>query len=241
MSKSLYKIIFQAYCCLLFLFLILYQEYLTYSILLYNTLFFIIISSIIFYIFNIFKTNKFSYASYITYFRIILIIILFSIMINSYLFKEFFHLFYKDDLFLIIAFTILILDWFDGFIARYLKESTRFGEIFDQETDTLLLLILALSLYLNHKVTIVVLIIPSYRYVFIFLGLYFKWLNNTLPESYLRKIICAMTALLLIICHFQFLSMVYIQIISILAFLIITFSFTKDIIWLYRGKKYANL
>ncbi|MBJ41641.1 MAG: hypothetical protein CMD84_05150 [Gammaproteobacteria bacterium] len=240
MNKSLYKIIFQAYCYLLFLFLVLYQEYLTYSILLYNTLFFIIISSIIFYIFNIFKTNKFTYASYITYFRIILIIILFSITINSYLSKEFFSIFYENNLFLIISFIALLLDWFDGFVARYLKESTKFGEIFDQETDTFLLLILALSLYLNYNTTIAIFIIPSYRYIFVFLGLYFTWLKNTLPESYLRKTICSMTALLLIICHLQCLSMIYVQIISILAFLIITFSFTKDIIWLYRSNKHDN-
>ena len=240
MNKSLYKIIFQAYCYLLFLLLILYQEYLTYNILLYNTFFFLIISSIIFYIFNIFKTNNFSYASYITYFRVILIIMLFSIAINSYLSKEIFNIFYKNDLFLSISIIALFLDWLDGFVARYLKESTKFGEIFDQETDTLLLSSLSLSLYLNYEVTIMILIIPSYRYIFVLLGLRLKWLKNTLPESYMRKIICAMTALLLIICHFQFLSILYTQIISILAFLIITFSFTKDIIWLYRSKKHAN-
>ncbi len=170
MNKSLYKIIFQAYCYLLFLFLVLYQEYLTYSILLYNTLFFIIISSIIFYIFNIFKTNKFTYASYITYFRIILIIILFSISINSYLSKEFFNIFYENNLFLIISFTALLLDWFDGFIARYLNETSKFGAIFDQETDNLLLLTLTLSLYLNNDMTIIILLIPFYRYMFIVLG-----------------------------------------------------------------------
>ena len=86
---------------------------------------------------------------------------MFSISINSYLSKEFFNIFYENNLFLIISFTALLLDWFDGFVARYLKESTKFGEIFDQETDTFLLLILALSLYLNYNTTIAIFIIPS--------------------------------------------------------------------------------
>jgi phosphatidylglycerophosphate synthase len=240
MDKSLYKIIIQAYCYLLFLLFVLYQEYLTYSILLYNTLFFLIISSVIFHIFNICKTDKFTYASYITYVRIILVIILFSVTISSYLSALLFSVFYKENLFLIIPFMVLLLDWFDGFFARYLNETSKFGAIFDQETDAFLLLILTLSLYLNHNVPITIFLIPSYRYVFLILGLHFKWLKNTLPESYLRKVICSITILLLIICHMQSLSINHVQIISILAFLMITFSFTKDIIWLYGSKKYAN-
>ncbi len=240
MDKSLYKIIVQAYCYLLFLLFILYQEHLNYSILLYNTLFFLIISSVIFYIFNLYKTDNFSYACYITYARITLIIILLSITINTYLSVSFSNILYKENVFLIISLIVLLLDWFDGFIARYLNETSKFGAIFDQETDNLLLLTLTLSLYLNNDMTIIILLIPFYRYMFIVLGLYFEWLKNTLPKSYLRKVICSMTVFLLIISHIRYLSNSCIQIISILAFLMITFSFTKDIIWLYRSKKYAN-
>ena len=40
----------------------------------------------------------------------------------------------------------LALDGIDGYLSRYLKQMTSFGELFDQEVDNFLILILIFSL-----------------------------------------------------------------------------------------------
>jgi phosphatidylserine synthase len=112
------KTISRAYLALIILLgAILYKD-LTVLIVLQNTILFLIISALIFYLFNYFKEKKFTYASNVTYLRVIISIILLSISINALSDQGIFKNFYHDGYFALIAFLALCLDGVDGYIAR---------------------------------------------------------------------------------------------------------------------------
>ena len=96
--------------------------------------------------------------------------------------------------------------------------------------------VLSISLYINKDIGLYVLLIPAYRYIFIALMTKYSWLKNTLPDSMLRKSVCVVTTLLMIISHEVYLNEYIFKFVINLALFIITFSFSKDILWLYRNK-----
>ena len=137
---------------------------------------------------------------------------------------------YTDILILSLILISLTLDGVDGYLSRYLRQMTSFGELFDQEVDNFLILILIFSLIKNYNYSI-----PLYRYIFLMLINKEMISNDKLPESYLRKAICVSTILLLTLCNFyntveSIRSLIYI------ITMLITFSFIKDTVYLYRRK-----
>ena len=234
------KTISRAYLALIILLgAILYKD-LTVLIVLQNTILFLIISALIFCLFNYFKEKKFTYASNVTYLRVIISIILLSISINALSDQDIFKNFYHGGYFAMIAFLALCLDGVDGYISRRFNEQNSFGEIFDQDADTLLMLTLSISLYLNKDVSMIVLLIPTYRYLFLISMTKYKWMKCNLPESYYRKISCALSTFLLIICHSQYIKDTSLSYLVLISLFVITFSFAKDILWLYKREKYEN-
>ena len=147
-----------------------------------------------------------------------------------------FKIFYNESAFIILALISLLLDGLDGFISRRHNNTSKFGELFDQESDNFLMFVLSISLYINKDIGLYVLLIPAYLYIFIALMTKYSWLKNTLPDSILRKSVCVVTTILMIISHEVYLNEYIFKFIINLALFIITFSFSKDIIWLYRNK-----
>ena len=92
----------------------------------------------------------------------------------------------------------------------------------------------------NKNINIIIFLIPKYRYIFILFMYRFLWLKRELQKSFLRKFICIFTSILLIISHISYLDEYIVINIVFFALFIITFSFAKDIIWLY-GKKNENM
>lgn len=224
------------YAYLVLLTIIFFYKEFTLAILLQNTILFLIISTIIFSYIRKFNTKNFTCASYITYVRSILMILMLSIILNTYMHPDIFYKFYKNELFLYMALISLILDGIDGLLARCLYQVTEFGEYFDQEADTIFMIVLVLSLYFNYDSTIIIFLIPLYRYLFLLMQKRYRWMKRKLTDSFRRKFICLMTILILILCHLGFLGEALIMNLSLLAIFIITFSFVKDIIWLYERK-----
>ena len=235
------KIILKAYLSLLILLSFILDKDLTLLIILQNTLIFSLISALIFYIFNSFEENKFTYASVVTYLRVIISIILLSIAINSPLDQNIFNKFYLEDYFILLAFISLCFDGIDGYIARILNEKSNFGELFDQDADTFLILILCISLYLNKNVNFLIFFIPFYRYIFILLSMKYAWIKCKLPESYYRKLSCVVTTCLLIGCHSHYIKDMSLDYLVLSSLFVITFSFAKDILWLYNRDKYEKI
>ena len=128
------------------------------------------------------------------------------------------------------------MDGLDGFIARKYNLVSKFGEFIDQESDNFLMLVISISLYLNKDIGPYVFLIPLYRYTFLVSMKKYDWLQRTLPRSQFRKIACVLTIALMILSQDVYFNNENTVFLVILSLFIITFSFSKDIIWLYRNK-----
>lgn len=234
MSYFIIRIISPVYFYLILLSVIFFQTELTLTILLQNTLIFLLFSYVIFSYYNKYKQKRFSYASYITYARLIINILVLSIVI--YMATTGNNVFYSNGTIFVICLISLFLDGIDGFIARYLRQSSKFGEIFDQETDTILLLILSLSININLGQSFLVFLVPLYRYIFLLTQYKVEWLNQALPKNQIRRFLCFLTTLTLILCHMPYIYSSALYYLVNFSIFLITFSFAKDIIWLYRNK-----
>ena len=234
MSYFIIRIISPAYFYLILLSVIFFQTELTLTILLQNTLIFLLFSYVIFSYYNKYKQKRFSYASYITYARLIINILVLSIVIYIATIGN--NVFYNNGTIFVICLISLFLDGIDGFIARYLRQNSKFGEIFDQETDTILLLILSLSININLGQSFLVFLVPLYRYIFLLTQYKVEWLNQALPKSQIRRFLCFLTTLTLILCHMPYIYSSALYYLVNFSIFLITFSFAKDIIWLYRNK-----
>jgi len=234
MSYFIIRIISPVYFYLILLSVVFFQTELTLTILLQNTLIFLLFSYVIFFYYNKYKQKRFSYASYITYARLIINILVLSIVIYIATIGN--NIFYNNGTIFVICLISLFLDGIDGFIARYLRQNSKFGEIFDQETDTILLLILSLSININLGQNFLIFLIPLYRYIFLLTQYKVEWLNQALPKSQIRRFLCFLTTLTLILCHMPYIYSSALYYLVNFSIFLITFSFAKDIIWLYRNK-----
>ena len=236
MSKSILIIISYTYVFSVFLLLFTFKDELTLFILLQNSLLFLYISYLLFRCFINSSSGLFSLASKVTFIRLNISIVILTAVINSSINLTIFDIFYSERIIVILAVIAFILDGLDGFIARKYDHASKFGEIIDQESDNFLMLVLSTSLFLNRDVGIYVFLIPLYRYIFIFFMRRYNWLKIELPPSQFRKFACAATILLMVIAQDIYFSPENTTFLAILSFFIITFSFAKDIIWLYRNK-----
>ena len=216
--------------------LIFIQNTLTISLVLHNTLFLFLPLLITCYYLSKYGIKNLSLASHITLCRLIIVSIVFSSIIFSY-FNE--NYYYSNSNIILLSFIALILDWMDGYFARLLKEQSSFGELFDQEVDNFLMLTLAVSLHLNLNISPIIFLIPLSRYIFVFCGLFIKWLNGKLPFSWRRKYICGGVIVIMIFSHLDFLSFFFINVMSIISVMILIMSFVYDVILLYRRRNYA--
>ena len=160
----------------------------------------------------------------------------YRLIINSFILVIVVNLLHYDlNLLLTLCLISLFLDGIDGLISRYLNQSTKFGEIFDQEVDNLLILILSFSLVYNYNYNLLIFIVPFYRYIFLILMRYNYIGKQKLPESFFRKMTCVLVIIALLLCNYFYTNNLIINLYYI-SILLITYSFSKDIVWLYRRK-----
>ena len=169
----------------------------------------------------------FNIPNSITNFRLVLNIFIFICIYNAES--------YNIEIILLLVIISLILDGVDGYLSRYLNQMTLFGKTFDQEVDNFLIFTLSFSLIYNYDFSISLVCIPLYRYIFLILIKKGLISNHELPESLFRKTVCVMTILSLAVCNYYNMvesmrSLIYIIII------LVSYSFLKDTIYLYRRK-----
>ena len=240
MNKSILIITSYTYIFSVFILIFVFKKELTTFILLQNSIFFLCISYLIFKYFAKSNLEEFSLASTVTYMRLSVSIVLLTAAINSSTNSTIFDIFYTERLFIILAIISLLLDGLDGFIARKYNQVTKYGEVIDQEADNFLIFVMSISLYLNKEIGLYVFLIPAFRYIFIFFMTRYSWLNNTLPDSQLRKVVCVSIILIMIISQDSYFTNDVVIFLVLLSLFIITFSFSRDIIWLYRNKHEKN-
>ena len=219
--------LFIQYLIYFFLLIIIFTDISQIYRIIYSSLTLYTASFAIFYFFLREYNFYLNVPNQITLFRFVINIFILILILNIEI--------YDYTLLFLLSFISLILDGLDGYVSRYLNQTSKFGEIFDQEVDNFLILILSISLILNHNYIYYIIIVPFYRYVFQILVKIGVLSKDDLPYSLMRKLICVLITINLILCN-SFNTVESFNTLLYVIILLLTYSFIKDTVWLYRRK-----
>jgi phosphatidylglycerophosphate synthase len=135
-----------------------------------------------------------------------------------------------------IAAVALTLDAVDGYVARRTGLATPFGARFDMEVDAFLILVLSIDI--ARTVGAWVLVIGAMRYLFVAASWLFPWLRKPLRPSFASKAVAAVQGIVLTAAATGILPDAAIVVLAALALL--TWSFGRDIWWLFRTRRIAD-
>lgn len=130
----------------------------------------------------------------------------------------------------------LILDGFDGRLARRAGLASDFGAWFDQELDALFTLVLAALAWQSGQTGAWILAIGLYRYLFLIAGFLLPRLAQPLPPSNRRRAVCAYSIGALIVCLIPGPHQILTLTAALSALSLTTASFALDIGWLTKRK-----
>lgn len=97
-----------------------------------------------------------------------------------------------------VATLSILLDGFDGWVARRTGTSTEFGARFDMELDAFLMLVLSGLVLETGKAGAWVLLIGLLRYLFVAAGWIWPRLRGRLPDRFRRKLVCVVQGVALL-------------------------------------------
>src|SRR5215471_13396337 len=126
----------------------------------------------------------------------------------------------------------LALDAVDGQVARRTGTATPLGARIDGEVDAFLILLL--SIVVSRDYGGWVLAIGAARYALLVAGWLIPWLAAPLPPRYWRKVVAAVQGIVLTVAASGLLDRLAGMIAVTAALLLLTASFGRDVIWLYR-------
>ena len=126
------------------------------------------------------------------------------------------------------------LDAADGWAARRLQLSSRFGARLDQELDALFTLVLSFAIYRLGKADAWILIAGGWHYFFHGLRYLSPTFRQVLPFSQRRRAICALSVSLLIACISPLLAAPAATFVALATFILLSASFAVDIVWMLR-------
>ena len=137
----------------------------------------------------------------------------------------------------LLALTVaaLVLDAVDGLVARRTGTASLFGARFDGEADAFLILVL--SVFVARTVGGWVLAIGAARYAFAVGGWVLPWLRAPLPPRYWRKVVAATQGVVLTLAAAGFLPHPVTALALGLALALLTESFGRDVLWLWRRRR----
>jgi phosphatidylglycerophosphate synthase len=136
----------------------------------------------------------------------------------------------------VIAFALL-LDGFDGFLARQTGTVSQFGARFDMEVDALLILFLSLAAVLLGKAGLWVLLIGLMRYAYVAAQAIFPALKGELPQSMRRKAICVVQGVALCLMLFPVIASPFSTLLAAAALALLTYSFAVDVVFLVNASR----
>lgn len=136
----------------------------------------------------------------------------------------------------VIAVTALVLDGVDGWLARRQGLCSPYGARFDMEMDTVAILYLCLLLWLSGEVGGWVLLAGLLRPLFVVAGRVWPWLDNPLPFSQRRRLICMVQVGVLALCATPLLGPPLTGFAVGAALALLLFSFTVDTVWLHSHR-----
>jgi len=135
----------------------------------------------------------------------------------------------------IVAGLALATDAIDGRVARRTGTVSKFGARFDMEVDAFLILVL--SAFVATHLGWWVLAIGAMRYLFVAAGRIWPWLRAPLPDRLSCKAVAAAQGIVLTVVIL--LPTIPATILVGLALLALTWSFGRDVGWLYRNRATA--
>jgi phosphatidylglycerophosphate synthase len=126
----------------------------------------------------------------------------------------------------------LLLDAVDGQVARRTGTATALGGRFDGEADAFLILLLSIAV--SQRYGSWVLLIGAARYALLLAGLLMPWLAAQLPPRFWRKVVAAVQGVVLTVAVSGLVDRPVGMIAVAIALLLLTESFGRDVVWLYR-------
>jgi phosphatidylglycerophosphate synthase len=138
--------------------------------------------------------------------------------------------------FVAVATLALVLDGFDGWLARREGLVSDFGARLDTEVDSALGLILALNVWALGVTGPLILLIGLPRYVFVAASVVVPWLKKPLPDSYSRKVVCVVQLVSLVVLSAQILPSWFVVPVVLGVAAALAWSFGRDILWLWKAR-----
>src|ERR687894_726963 len=136
-----------------------------------------------------------------------------------------------------LAGVALVLDAFDGWVARRTGMATALGARFDSEVDAFL--ILALSMYVAPAYGAWVLAIGAARYVFLAGEWLLPWMRAPLPPRRWRKVVAATQGVVLTVAASGVPPRALTQALLVAALALLTASMGECVRWLWRRRQAA--
>jgi len=169
-------------------------------------------------------------ANRVTLFRAVLVALLAGTLVSPAALDA------HASIFAAVALGALLLDGVDGWVARRFEAASEFGARFDMELDAFLIGVLCLQPVLLGKVGPWVLAIGAMRYGFVAAMPVWRWLDQPLPQSLRRKVVCVVQVASLLVCLLPGVDAAATASILGPALLLLTASFFIDVRWLYRQR-----
>ena len=135
---------------------------------------------------------------------------------------------------------VLILDSFDGRIARRTGTSTPFGARFDMELDAALIMALSLLVWRSGRVGPWVLLIGFMRYGFVGASWVLPALRTELPPSLRRKVVAATQGIVLLVALGPIIPLWMAVAVTAAGLLALSYSFATDVAWALSSGKGAS-
>lgn len=138
----------------------------------------------------------------------------------------------------------MVLDGFDGWLARLQGTQSAYGARFDLEVDALLILVLSILVWRGDGAGSWVLLIGALRYGFLLAGWLQPWLAAALPPRFWRQTICVIQQGSLAFATAPILVPVvqrpFGEAMLFVALVCLVGSFTADVAWLWRNRAGAR-
>jgi phosphatidylglycerophosphate synthase len=134
----------------------------------------------------------------------------------------------------------LILDGFDGRLARSSGLASAFGARYDMETDAFLILVFSLLAWQLDKAGSWVVLSGLLRYLFIAAGWALPWMRGALPPSRRRQAVCVIQIAVMLAVLLPFVTLPLSAVLSAATLCLLCYSFLVDVLWLYRAGTSAS-
>ncbi|GAA1609633.1 CDP-alcohol phosphatidyltransferase family protein [Actinoplanes couchii] len=138
-----------------------------------------------------------------------------------------------------VAAVALAMDGVDGQVARRTGTTSSLGARFDMEVDAFLILVLSAAAAIEYGWW--ALAIGAFRYLFVAASWALPWMNAALPPKFSRKVVAAQQGVMLAVVVSGVLPTAFAVFALAVALAGLTWSFGRDIVWLYQSSRVRHL